>query len=498
MLVRFFRWWKGEGGGKRPSARRSLPRRPVFLEGPQRLEDRDCPAVVMWQWIGGTDNKWSAPAGGDWKNGVAFAAAGDYPGKNAGQTDVVTFDAGGKGKNCTLDVALTNPIDSLFINGWGNTLTLATNLTVTDPGGSFSLQDASTISLNANVNLTLQDLGTAGPNPNVWNKGTITGGMNSSFQVIGTFLNIQTSPAGLGTNMTIASSAKTGNPGTVVLSQMTGNLNLFGSSNYIDVQGGGSLNLYQVVQTGRANFDGGIDLGPTHTGGKVAVQVESGGTLERRGPGLDKALNQVEILGAVYNMGGTVKVDTNSLLSITGTDAKGYSYWQQTNATATLSVDSTSTIKASGTYQIDAGTVLLTAPGGGAFDELDGNGLNFGATNPTGLSIQDATSKTPGTVTVQGPVTLAANTTTTMNFNGGANTADKLDVKGGALTLAGKLSLFASDNKKPGAVLTFFDDQGATAVINGDFASIVDNVGGTDKGAVVGAAPLVTYQVTIK
>ena len=77
-----------------------------------------------------------------------------------------------------------------------------------------------------------------------------------------------------------------------------------------------------------------------------------------------------------------------------------------------------SNISAVGTYEIDTGTVQLTA-GGTNLDRLDGQGLNFGNDNFTYLNIVDAANQTPGTVTVQGPVNMAANTTTTMNFLAG-------------------------------------------------------------------------------
>ena len=96
----------------------------------------------------------------------------------------------------------------------------------------------------------------------------------------------------------------------------------------------------------------------------------------------------------------------------------------------------------------------------------------------------DSTPGTPGTVTIQGPVTLTDNTTVTMNFTGGNNTADRLDVQGGALTLAGTLELNSTDRNKPTNPLNFFDDFSAvgTPSLTGSFLSITDNVKGTDFG----------------
>ena len=54
-----------------------------------------------------------------------------------------------------------------------------------------------------------------------------------------------------------------------------------------------------------------------------------------------------------------------------------------------------------------------------------------------------------GTVTVQGDVKLGLNTVTTMNFSGGNNTADVLDVYNGILTLNGSLRLHSNDSQKP-------------------------------------------------
>jgi hypothetical protein len=85
---------------------------------------------------------------------------------------------------------------------------------------------------------------------------------------------------------------------------------------------------------------------------------------------------------------------------------------------------------------------------------------------------------TPGTVTIQGPVTLAANTTTTLNFSGANNTGDLLDVVNGGLTLAGTLNLISTDNppQKATQPIEFFFAEGTNPTITGSFTSIRDNV----------------------
>jgi hypothetical protein len=107
---------------------------------------------------------------------------------------------------------------------------------------------------------------------------------------------------------------------------------------------------------------------------------------------------------------------------------------------------------------------------------------------------------TPGQVTIQGPVTLPANTTTTLNFNGVNNTADLLDVKNGTLTLNGILKLLSNDRvTKPTQALNFLDDSGAAPVIAGAFTSITGNIPmAAYAGQVVVNNPqLKYYQVTI-
>lgn len=453
-----------------------------------------------WSWVGlaagGASLPWSNPTGANWlRNGVAVGA-NQYPGMAGSTNDVALFNkaftAGGAVINpATLDVLLPNQLLSLQFTGWTDTLTLNNNLSLTGATGDFLLTDNSTISMAANVRMTLTDLGGGVAGVNYWGNGTITGGANSLFALYGTYLNINSLPTGLGTNLFVTKSLA--NNGAVELSQMAGNLLLTGTSNYIDVGTGGSLNLDQSVAAGFQDAEGGIALLGGHTG-PLAVQVEVGGSLKRFGaPG---ASNQVLISGAVYNVGGLVEVEGGNLLHITGKDARNFSYWSNGDA-AKLQIDNGGNINAAGLYQIDAGTVVLTAPAGGKADELDGAGLYFGNATKAFLTIVDATPGTPGTVTVQGPVTLNANTKVTMNFVGATSKEDLLDVQNGALTLAGTLNLVASDGKKPGLPLVLFDDAGATAAINGNFGTITDNVGGTDFGRTTGDPPLVHYFVTI-
>ena len=186
-------------------------------------------------------------------------------------------------------------------------------------------------------------------------------------------------------------------------------------------------------------------------------------------------INQVLIAGPVYNYGGEVQIGSGDVLHIAGMDANGRSYWQQQAATAQLSVNQ-GNINALGTYQIDIGTMQLMAVSGATTDELDGAGLLFGNTNQTALTILDSTPGTPGMITIQGPVTLAANTTTTENFSGHTNTADVIDVQNGTLTVNGTLKLISADNRKPTQPLTFLDDRGTNPVIAGNFTTVTVNI----------------------
>jgi hypothetical protein len=329
-----------------------------------------------------------------------------------------------------------------------------------------------------------------------WKSGTITGGANSLFDVYGSELDISGSPAGLGTTLAVGVSQNDGKtPGTVTLDNMTDNLTLTGTGNYISLGRGGTLNLNQSIEAGFQNQEGGIVFDPLHNANSYAINMAVGSTLNRGGAGVGGVPDEIEVGGAINNVGGKVEVSDSTILAIFGQDAAGRSYWQR--GTGLLQVDNKASIVANGTYQIDNGTVQLTAPSDGSTaDELDGEGLIFGNSNPTNLTIVDNKAGTPGTVSIQGPVTLAAKTTTTMNFAGGAvNAADQLSVSG-KLTLNGTLSL--KGDKKPTKPLNFFEDTAATPTIAGNFALIEDNVNGTDTGQVVNAPPVEYYQVTIK
>jgi hypothetical protein len=203
---------------------------------------------------------------------------------------------------------------------------------------------------------------------------------------------------------------------------MSNNLVLNGTNNVIDVANGGTLSLSQhILNQGDQNTRGGIALlDGVHTG-TLAVQIDVGGTLVRPNVGGSQngVPDQVTIGGYVSNGGGTVDVGQGEMLRITGRDADNWSYWQLDDPAATLYLELGANLSVAGTYQIDRGLVKLTAPSGGSADELDsGLGLNFGNVNPTFLTVVDSTPGRTGTVTVQGPVQLADNTTTTLNYKG--------------------------------------------------------------------------------
>jgi hypothetical protein len=300
----------------------------------------------------------------------------------------------------------------------------------------------------------------------------------------------------LGAPTIVKKSAFTGNAASVTLNNMTNNLVLNGANNSIEVDSGGELRLWQAITTaGTQNTMGGIALGAGRIG-NVAVNLV-GGTLDRSSLATQGIPDQVLVGGAIYNSGGTVQLADGNMLKVTGKDANSISYWQQASTGASLTLGNGANINAVGSYLIDAGLVQLTAPSGGRSDALDGTGLTFSGANAANLTFVDSTAGTPGTITVQGPVTLAANTTTTMNFNGTNNTADLLDVQNGALKLNGTLSL--KGNVKPTAPLNFLDDSGPSPSITGAFTTITDTVNDKDTGQVVVNNPqLEYYQVTIK
>lgn len=383
---------------------------------------------------------------------------------------------------------------------------------VSSTDGDFLLTDGSTIAFNNGAGLVLKDLTNArSPNGNWWSRGNITAAAGATtpgfFSVVGaTTLWVFGSRAKtLSVNLSVAKNPDTGTGATLNLGA---DLTLSGASNYIDVFDKSQLQFTQTYDYSTApptfTSQGNVRLGAAHTG-DLALQVETGGAiLQNEVPGTwaGAVAPVATVEGAVYNAGGTVQVGgigPGAQLKITGEDANGYSYWQDTGANALLAVLSGDNINAVGSFQIDTGTVQLTAPSGSTADELDGTGLDFGNANATKLTIVDNTAGTPGTITVQGPVTLAANTTTRMNYNGTNNTADLLDVKNGVLTLAGTLFLKSSDGQtKLTQARNFFDDSGTGADIAGAFATITGDLTATYAGQVITNNPqLKYYQITM-
>jgi hypothetical protein len=423
---------------------------------------------------------------------------GQYPGMAGSQNDVVRFSNLASG-SATLDVAV-GALQSLELTTWFRTLTLNASLTVQGANGNFKLTGGATINLAAGTTLSLTSLGTSTPLVNVWSLGSITGGQGSTFEVNATALGVQGLPGPLGTKMTVGGLGPA-TKGSVVLSNMTSNLTLSGADNVIDIGNFGLVQLsQQITANGDQNQRGGIALGSAHTG-LIAVLVEAGGELDRNSTPVQGVADQVSIGGAVYNKGGTVDVASGEMLNITGKDVAGFSYWQTTAASALLKIDVGANLNAAGTYQITIGTVQLTAPSGGFADELDGAGLNFTDDNNTSLMIVDSTVGTPGQVTVQGPLSLGAKTTTTLNFSIANNRADLLDVKNGALTLNGTLRLLGDQRPVNATTFNFLDDSGATPSINGAFAPpITGNVAGAmyTGQPVTNNPQLIYYQVTIQ
>lgn len=458
-----------------------------------------CPAGT-WTWNGplGMNSNWSNAGGGNWLLNGAAVGANQYPGMAGSNNDVVLFNVARTGP-ATLDVGI-NTLNALQFTNWMDTLTVNAGLSLPVSGGSFALTDGSTIALGMTGQLNLLDA-TASP----WTSGSVTGGgAMAHFGVFGTLLQLTGSPGSLGVNMMIGKSAATGANGQVSLglnAPMTDNLTLSGANNNtITVADGGTLYLGQAISAaGQQDKEGGLDIGGGHAAGTVAVIVNPGGTLTRSSVPNAGTVDQVLIAGTVSNTGGLVQVlGTDTRLHIAGVDGNGRSYWQQNAGSAQLYVQGAN-INADGTYQIDVGTVQFMAQSGATTDELDGKGLLFGNPAPTALTIIDSTPGTPGTVTIQGPVTLAANTTTTMNFSGANNTADLLDVQNGTLTLNGTLKLHSIDRQKPTKALNFFDDRGGAPVIAGNFTAItIDNIQMAQiANAIVNVGGVLYYQVTI-
>lgn len=472
------------------------PRSRLQLEA---LEERWCPAIV-WTWNGpaGMTSNWSDPNGGNWLvtvPGLATvpAAAGMYPGQAGSVGDVVKFNNGDSGP-ANEDVQLGAPLGALEVTT-SVTLTINNPVTVTGAAGDFLL-DFGTISIGGNGNLWLTNLG--GANSNFWWDGTITG--TGPFVVAGSQLTITPDVNGLnlvflGTNMYVrASSSDPSQNGSVTLVGMNTNLVLTGTDNAITVGNGGTLNLNQNVPAKAQNTVGGIAVGTMATTGQdwdgdYAVQVFAGGTLSRSDLNLQGTVDQVLIGGAVYNDGGTVTVNgTYDKLAITGSDENGYSYWQGSAASSLLQLATGTNINGVGTFEIDTGTLQFGSGGSSQWDDLDSAGLNFGNDAPTNLTFVAFAGTTPGTVTVHGAVTLAANTTTTLNYTGADATTgdpdatDLLDVQGGVLTLAGSLYLNSLNSTMLSEPGVFFDDNFATAAINGAFAPITDSTKSVDTG----------------
>jgi hypothetical protein len=431
----------------------------------------------------------------NWLVNGALAGPGRYPGMPGSINDVVLFNNANTG-SATLDVPV-NPITSLRMTGWGSTLTLNNSLTVAGASASFLSTDGSSIRLAGNSNLGLMDLGA----PSLWSFGNIsvaTPGANNAVNVSGGLLPIQaTGRISIGANLVVTQDGA-GNSGVINVGQSNRNISLTGLNNFIDVGNGGSLALtQQILAANQVGLRGGIVLDAAHTG-TLAVQVEQGGTMYRSaGASPPGVANQVDVSGAVYNLGGTLEIFGGTSLYIDAFDANTDSYWQKTSGNAKLKVDANASLLADGAFQIDIGTVQLTAPSGSSAVELDGGGLNFGNANPTFLKIVDSTAGSPEQVTVQGGVTLAQNTVTTMNFSGANNTADLLNVEDGQLTLAGTLMLLGDKNPKQS--FDFFAMVGNNPLILGNFTGITDNVGGNDTGQFFFDPPSVDYyQVKIQ
>src|SRR5688500_1640685 len=113
--------------------------------------------------------------------------------------------------------------------------------------------------------------------------------------------------------------------------------------------------------------------------------------------------------------------------------------------------------------------------------------LVFGNDEATKLILKDSLLGHQGTVSIIGDVTLAANTTTKMNFDNDGTT-DLLDVQG-TLTLAGDLELTGDAAPAAGTSFDFFDSFGDNPQILGAFGDIEDNFGNTPTGAVVNNGP---------
>jgi hypothetical protein len=282
---------------------------------------------------------------------------------------------------------------------------------------------------------------------------------------------------------------------------MTNQLVLTGTNNTIDVGNGGTLRLHQTMTAPpMVESVGGIVLGAAHNN-PLAVYVDAGGELDRDSTPFPGVPDRVRIGGAIYNVGGTVSLSQGEMLHIANQDSNNYSYWQKTGVNAKLLLAKGANIQADGSYQIDRGTVQFTAPSGAAADELDGVGLNFGNDNNTFLTIVDSTPGTPGTVSITGTVTLAAKTTTTLNYNGTTNKADLLDIGfNGPFTLNGTLNLQSGGTGKPTGPLDFLAVDGDLPVFAGAFTSIIGDIAGAQYTSRVDGSHTGTdyFEVTIQ
>jgi WD40 repeat protein len=195
--------------------------------------------------------------------------------------DAVLFDNAAYGA-ATLNVPLLNSLGALEFTGWNKTLTVNFNLTVAGASGDFNLAGNSTIQLANNTVLDLKGLSTAGgAAPSTWSRGDILGGNNSLVESM--LLHVYNMPGNLGANLTVMKSDPTSIPGVLQMDSMFINLRLVGTSNFITVDDGSFLRLWQsITNNGDQNLEGGISFSTAHTG-SVAVNVLKGGMLSRSG-----------------------------------------------------------------------------------------------------------------------------------------------------------------------------------------------------------------------
>ncbi|MBY0230573.1 MAG: hypothetical protein K2W96_14910 [Gemmataceae bacterium] len=436
----------------------------------ERLEDRDCPAGV-WTWeslaLGG-NTSWSNSD--NWKHNGDPAQAGSYPGKNVGDDEVVI--SGALKSSVNLDVALTNPIKSLKMEGgYAQTLKLvASDLKVADD--IFSMKSG-TLALDTHKLEVVNSLAS------VWQGGWITGAAAAKMRVIGSTLNVSLSPVGLDVTLEVRKGVGDA-PSSLVLGNMNNNLVLNGASNFIDVKD--SVSLLALSQNVVVADRGGISLGAAHTGSKTAVVLRPRASIESNGTG------QVNLAGIVENHGGFLKVFAHARLNIAATNAAGESYIQD-GADSVMLVYAGGKVIGTGKFRIDQGTVEFKVSSGGTSVALECQELLFGNALNTFFKLVDTTAGTPGTVSVVGSVTLGTNTRTEMSFNTTTGTADLLRVQNGTLKLAGTLVLTGNANPAAGTTLDLFDVLSNPPDIQGGFNLITDNFGNNPTGSVVVVNP---------